>query len=168
MLMQLLKIYAVRERTTFMKNQIRFQVIGDTSKLPSEIQKVLKDTIEMTASNKGLILQLALSYGGRDEILRAVKAMIDAKLESEAVTEENFSKFLDTSGQIEPDLIIRTSGELRLSNFLIWQSAYSEFYFTDTLWPDFNEAELDAAFADFRGRQRRFGAVDLIAKPHLN
>jgi len=164
LLMRLLKIYVVRERAIFMKNNIRLKTIGDTSRLPDEVRKTLKETIELTANNTGMVLQLALSYGGRDEMLRLMQRMVEevrmGELASEEISEEWVSKHLDTEGQVDPDLVIRTSGELRTSNFLIWQTAYSEFYFTETLWPDFDVRDLELAFEDFRSRERRFGTVE--------
>ena len=110
-----------------------------------------------------MILAVALSYSGRDEILRAVKKVLAAGVKPEELTEEVFQSYLDTAGILPPDLIIRTSGEMRISNFLLWQAAYSEFYFTDTLWPDFSKDEFLLAIQDYQRRERRFGAVSLRA-----
>jgi undecaprenyl diphosphate synthase len=113
--------------------------------------------VSETAGNAGMVLNLALSYGGRGEILEAVKRIRSANGSTAGLTEEAFSSYLDTAGLPDPDLIIRTSGEKRISNFLLWQAAYAELYFTDTLWPDFDEKDLLTAILDYQGRQRRFG-----------
>jgi undecaprenyl diphosphate synthase len=120
---------------------------------------LVREVMEKTASNKGLNLVLALSYSGRDEILRAVKKVLYSGVEPEELTEESFSFYLDTAGLPSPDLIIRTSGEMRISNFLVWQGAYSELYFTDTLWPDFTKEEFFLAIQHYQQRERRFGAI---------
>lgn len=163
LLMKLLKIYAMRERVHLQKDNIRLRVIGALEKLPEGVRRELEETIRMTSSNTGLCLQLALSYSGREEILRAInkwkQAVDQGRVESSVLTEESFRSYLDTGDQPDPDLIIRTSGEQRISNFLIWQCAYSEFYFTDCLWPDFNEDELDRAIEAFHNRDRRYGRL---------
>jgi len=158
-LMRLLEMYLRREFEDMVKNGIVYRAIGELWKLPGNIQSLIKDIEERTSQNKGMTLVTALSYGGRDELLRAVKKALHAGLDPEGLTEESFSGLLDTAGLPPPDLIIRTSGERRLSNFLLWQSAYSEFYFTETLWPDFTEKELMRALEDYGARERRFGAV---------
>lgn len=144
---------------TFMREKIRFRVLGNRSRLPEHILSLIELTEQATARNDRLTAQFALSYGGRDEIIRAVRRAIRERIEPEQLTEELFSSMLDTEGQPDPDLIIRTSGELRLSNFLPWQSAYAEFYFTNTLWPDFAREEFLDAIHDYRMRERRFGKV---------
>ncbi|BCB95360.1 isoprenyl transferase [Dissulfurispira thermophila] len=147
------------EFLNFMKEGVRFKVIGNRDKLPENIKSIIETTEHVTENNKGLILQCAISYGGRDEIIRAIRKAINQDLSPEDITEDSISRLLDTAGIPDPDLIIRTSGEQRLSNFLLWQSAYSEFYFTDTLWPDFTKEELLEAIHEYQMRDRRFGKV---------
>lgn len=160
-LMELLGLFLAQELETLMAEDVRLRVIGNTSLLPAEVRGVLEATIERTSGNRQLVLTLALSYGSRDEILRAVKDLaseVEAGKRSVAdIGEESFSAALDTAGLPDPDLLIRTSGEMRISNFLLWQLAYAELYFTDVLWPDFSGAELRRALDDFAARQRRFG-----------
>jgi len=158
-LMKLLEIYLKNELEKLRKNGVIFKPIGDIARLPDFIQAILKEAEEKTADNKGMVLTTALSYSGRNEILRAVKKVISSGMKPEDLTEEVFESYLDTAGHLPPDLIIRTSGEMRISNFLLWQSAYSEFYFTDTLWPDFNKDEFLLAIQDYQRRDRRFGSV---------
>jgi undecaprenyl diphosphate synthase len=162
-LMKLLEIYLTKELEGLIKNDIVFRPIGELRRLPEHIQRVIRIAEEKTAHNKGMILAVALSYSGRDEILRAVKKVLAAGIKPEELTEEVFQSYLDTAGILPPDLIIRTSGEMRISNFLLWQAAYSEFYFTDTLWPDFSKDEFLLAIQDYQRRERRFGAVSLRA-----
>jgi undecaprenyl diphosphate synthase len=162
-LMKLLEIYLTKELEGLIKNDIVFRAIGEIRRLPEHIQRVIRIAEEKTAHNKGMILAVALSYSGRDEILRAVKKVLAAGVKPEELTEEVFQSNLDTVGILPPDLIIRTSGEMRISNFLLWQAAYSEFYFTDTLWPDFSKDEFLLAIQDYQRRERRFGAVSLRA-----
>jgi len=162
-LMKLLEIYLTKELEGLIKNGIVFRAIGEIQRLPEHIQRVIQIAEEKTAHNKGMILAVALSYSGRDEILRAVKKVLAAGVQPEELTEEVFQSYLDTAGILPPDLIIRTSGEMRISNFLLWQAAYSEFYFTDTLWPDFSKDEFLLAIQDYQRRERRFGAVSLRA-----
>ncbi len=158
-LMQLLELYLKRELNNLMRNGIVFRTIGETSRLPQNIQAIIRDAEEKTAANKGMTLVTALSYSGRSEIVRAIKRMLLAGIAPDAVTEEILASFLDTAGLAPPDLIIRTSGEKRLSNFLLWQSAYAELYFTDTLWPDFSRDEFMVAVQDYQQRERRFGSI---------
>lgn len=169
LLMRLLRSYAVHERPFLMEHQMRLNVIGDQSALPKEARFELQKTMDLTQENKGLVLQLALSYGGRDDILRATKkigkALQERSLDIEKLDEEKFSRFLDTSDQPDPDLIIRSSGEQRTSNFLTWQAAYSELYFSKLNWPDFDRDELDRALDSFRHRSRRFGGLDAAQTP---
>lgn len=139
---------------TVLDAKIKLKVIGNKTKLPVKLQNLITYYEDITANNTGTLMQLAMSYGGRDEIVRAVKKVIDSKLE---VTEENISNNLDTSGVPDPDLIIRTSSKKRLSNFLLWQASYSEFYSSDLLWPDFTEEELHKALDDFNSRIRTYG-----------
>jgi undecaprenyl diphosphate synthase len=159
--MKLLKIYAVRERKLFMKNQVRLQVIGDLSLIPDFAKAALNETIQMTKDNTGMILQLALSYGSRDEIVRACRKICESVQREEIlpqnIDEKVFSSFLDTADQPDPDLLIRTSGEQRISNYLLWQNAYTEFYFTEKMWPEFSETDLLEAITEFQRRERLFG-----------
>ncbi len=158
-LMKLLELYLKKELEKLMKNGVVFKSIGDIPRLPDHIQAILKDAEEKTSSNKGMVLTTALSYSGRNEIMRAIRKVMVSGIKPDDLTEEVFESYLDTAGNPPPDLIIRTSGEMRISNFLLWQSAYSEFYFTDTLWPDFNKDEFLLSIQDYQRRDRRFGAV---------
>lgn len=162
-LMVLLKQFLKSELKEMQENGIRLQSIGRIEKLPEDTRKVLLKTIEKTASNKEMVLTLALSYGGRQEILDAVRK-ITTKIENHTlmagdVSEEMISDFLYTADMPDPDLLIRTSGEYRVSNFLLWQIAYAEIYITSTLWPDFGRDEYLAAIQDFQKRERRFGGT---------
>jgi undecaprenyl diphosphate synthase len=158
-LMRLLGLYLESELADMIAKGIVFKMIGDIWKLPKDIQILIREVMEKTASNKGLNLVLALSYSGRDEILRAVKKVLYSGVKPEELTEEIFNSCLDTAGLPSPDLIIRTSGELRVSNFLLWQGAYSELYFTDVLWPDFTKEEFFLAIQHYQQRERRFGVI---------
>jgi undecaprenyl diphosphate synthase len=162
-LMKLLETYLRREVATFMEHNIVFRTIGDINRLPENVRSVVQESEEMTSRNKGMLLITALSYSGRNEILDAVKKMIAKGLRPEEVTEETFASHLDTAGLPSPDLIVRTSGEMRISNFLLWQAAYSELYFTDTLWPDFSKDEFLLAIQDYQRRERRFGSISVRA-----
>jgi undecaprenyl diphosphate synthase len=166
-LMEMLERYLKNEIPTMKKNGIRFRSIGRTEKLPSSAQAWIEKATAETAANTGMVLNLALSYGGRGEIVEAVKRIVAAGPSAGSLTEETFASSLDTAGLPDPDLLIRTSGEKRISNFLLWQAAYAEFYFTDTLWPDFDEKEYLLALLDYQGRQRRFGLIgeQLVQKP---
>ena len=164
-LMKILEIYLRNEFNEFMDKKIVFKTIGEVWRLPENVQELIAETERRTAANTGMTLVAALSYGGRNEIIRAVKKIVSAKINPDAITEEFFESFLDTSGIPSPDLIIRTSGERRVSNFLLWQGAYSEFYFTETLWPDFTRDEFLVALHDYQTRERRFGAVPVSVKP---
>jgi undecaprenyl diphosphate synthase len=156
-LMDLLGTFLKLEIATMKANDIRFRTIGRIERLPSSARKWIEKAIAGTAGNSGMVLNLALSYGGRGEILEAVRRLSAEGTPPERITDEVFSSHLDTAGLPDPDLIIRTSGEKRISNFLLWQAAYAELYFTDTLWPDFSEKDLHAALTEYQGRQRRFG-----------
>ena len=156
-LMDMLGSYLKSEIRQMKANGIRFRTIGRTERLPRSAQQWIAKAAAETAENTGMVLNLALSYGGRSEILQAVQRMIAAGAPSGEITEEDLASRLDTAGLPDPDLIIRTSGEKRISNFLLWQAAYAELYFTEVLWPDFDERQLLLALLDFRGRQRRFG-----------
>jgi undecaprenyl diphosphate synthase len=159
LLMKLLERYLKKEFAELVRGNIRFHAAGETWRLPTGIQDLIRETEKATVNNTSMTLVAALSYGGRDEIVRAVRKALAMGLKPEELTEERFDGLLDTAGLPPADLIIRTSGELRLSNFLTWQSAYAELYFTDTLWPDFTRDELIKAIDDFQRRDRRFGAV---------
>jgi len=159
LLMKLLERYLKKEFEELKRGDIRFRVIGETWRLPEGIQNLIHKTEEATVDNSSMTLVAALSYGGRDEIVRAARKALALGLKPEELSDERFDTLLDTVGLPPADLIIRTSGELRLSNFLTWQSAYAELYFTDTLWPDFTKEELTKAIEDYQHRDRRFGAV---------
>ncbi|MBQ9441164.1 MAG: di-trans,poly-cis-decaprenylcistransferase [Alphaproteobacteria bacterium] len=139
---------------TVLDAKIKLRVIGNKYRLPKKLQDIIEYYEGITANNDGTLMLLAMSYGGRDEIVRSVKKVIDSKLE---INEENISNNLDTSGVPDPDLIIRTSSKKRLSNFLLWQASYSEFYSSDLLWPEFSEEELNKALDDFNSRIRTYG-----------
>ena len=152
------------EDELFMKNDVRFQVIGDIDRLPEEVQKKQQETIDHTADNKAMTMVIALSYSSRWEITKAVKEIstlvAEGKAKADDINEDFISKHLVTSFMPDPDLLIRTGGELRISNYLLWQIAYSELYFCDTYWPDFAEADLHKAIASYQSRQRRFGKTE--------
>lgn len=152
------------EDELFMKNDVRFQVIGDIDRLPEVVQKKLQETIDHTADNKAMTMVIALSYSSRWEITKAVKEIstlvAEGKAKADDINEDFISKHLVTSFMPDPDLLIRTGGELRISNYLLWQIAYSELYFCDTYWPDFAEADLHKAIASYQSRQRRFGKTE--------
>lgn len=158
-LMRILDKYLRSEMHRLHEMNIIFRAVGNIEKLPDNIRKLLRDFEELTKNNTGLVLSSALSYGGRAEIVNAVKKIIEDGIRAKDVDEAAFESYLYTAGIPDPDLIIRTSGEMRLSNFLLWQSAYSEFYFTETLWPDFGREEFMAAINEYQGRERRFGAL---------
>jgi len=162
-LMRLIEYHLKKELPELMAKDVVFRTLGDTSMLPHDMQSLLREVEEKTSSNKGMTVVAALSYSGRNEILRAVKKVLQAGIKPEDLTEEVLGAYLDTTGLPPPDLIIRTSGEMRISNFLIWQGAYSELYFTETLWPDFTKDELLLAIREYQQRERRFGAVHVRA-----
>jgi undecaprenyl diphosphate synthase len=160
-LMGLLNEYLLKECEEMIEKNIRLCAIGRLEDLPSDVAKTLQETMEKTEHCNGMVLNLALSYGGRAEILHAAKGIFSdlqrGKITFSEITEELFSRYLWTWGLLDPDLLIRTSGEFRISNFLLWQIAYTELYVTETLWPDFNRGELLKAIADYQSRERRFG-----------
>jgi len=162
-LMRLLLRSLKREAKELHENDIRMQTIGDIKSLPEAVQNELRETIKKTAGNKKMTLNLALSYSGRWELIKAVKEIAalasEGKISENEINEANFSKFLTTKDIPDPDLLIRTSGEFRVSNFLLWQIAYTEFFITDVYWPDFNRKHLYEAIKDFQHRERRFGKV---------
>ncbi len=163
-LMSLYARYLARERKTMAEHNIRFRHIGRREGLPDSVLREIDASAEATRQNTGMYLCLALNYGSRvemtDAIRRIAKSVAEGKLTPDDVDEELFSQSLDTHDVPDPDLLIRTSGELRLSNFLLWQLSYAEFYVTDLYWPDFNEEELHKALRDFAGRHRRFGGLE--------
>jgi len=160
-LMSLLREYLTKELETLCKNNIRLQTIGRTDELEPAVRDHLSKTIADTAGNTGMVLTLALNYGGRAEIVDAVNRILanGRKDSPQPITEQEFSKYLYTSALPEPDLLIRTSGELRISNFLLWQIAYSEIWVTDTLWPDFDKRCLYEALIAYQKRERRYGGI---------
>lgn len=162
-LMNLLKRYATTELDKMMKNGVRLKVIGNMRKLPPDVRQALRHTIEQTKRNRDLTVILALSYSAREEIANAAKSLARkvkrGDLEPEEINEDTIAQSLGTAGIPDPDLLIRTSGEIRLSNFLLWQVAYTEIYITETLWPDFREKQFIEALRQFQKRDRRFGRV---------
>lgn len=163
-LMDLLRRYLKGHIKNVKNNNLKIKVIGDINKLPKDIQGLIQNLEDITKDKEGMLLSIALNYGGRDEIIRAIHRLleeVDHKgIKGVEVSEERFAQYLDTHTIPDPDLVIRTSGEQRLSNFLTWQTAYSEFYFTDLLWPDFDKTELDKAIEVYKNRNRRFGNID--------
>lgn len=163
-LMRFLRQTLKEEREELKKNDVRLGVIGRVSDLPESVQTTLNDSIDYLKKGKALLLNLALSYSGRAEIVDAVKKILSeaalARTESDEIDESYIEKHLYTSGLPDPDLLIRTSGEMRISNFLLWQLAYSEMWVTETLWPDFRKNHLFEAVGDYQKRQRRFGRID--------
>jgi undecaprenyl diphosphate synthase len=158
-LMMLLKRYLRSELETLLGNNIRFNVIGRADALASDIQTELLDAERNTAKNTGMLFNIALNYGGRTEIIDAARRAIEAGLKPADLDEDRFASFLYTAGQPDPDLLIRTSGEMRVSNFLLWQIAYAEIWVTDTLWPDFRCRHLLEAVVAYQKRDRRFGGI---------
>lgn len=162
-LMQLLVDYLKKETMELHRNNVRINTIGDISRLPVAAQEEIQHAKEMTQNNTGLGVNIALNYGARDEMLRGVHRLLDdlaaGKIKREDINEESYSLALDTGGIPDPELLIRTSGEHRLSNFLLWQCAYSELWFTDIYWPDFRGNDLVEAIKDYQNRERRFGNV---------
>jgi undecaprenyl diphosphate synthase len=159
--MSILKRYLESELPRMQKNGIRLMSIGDRQRLPESVRDVLVNAIEATATNSQLTLNLALSYGGRDELVRAARKIgrlcLKGELEVDAISDHTISENLDTYGMPDPDLLIRTGGESRLSNFLLWQLSYAEIYFTDVMWPDFRKEIFLQALTDYQVRERRFG-----------
>jgi undecaprenyl diphosphate synthase len=161
-LMQLLREYLKKEMPLLQKNEIRMRFLGRIHELPAAVQKDVHDAMEKTAGNRGMVLCVALNYGGRAEIVDAMNAVLREQNGSAApspITEEHLSRHLYTEGLPDPDLLIRTSGEMRVSNFLLWQIAYAEIFVTETLWPDFNRARLLEALVEFQKRERRYGGI---------
>ena len=158
-LMSLLKRYLRLELNTLLRNNIRFRVIGRAEDLAADIREELTAAERKTASNSGMLFNIALNYGGRAELVEAVKRMMHEGVRAEEVDEQRISDFLYTAGQPDPDLLIRTSGEMRVSNFLLWQIAYAEIWVTDTLWPDFRKRDLLEAILAYQKRDRRYGGI---------
>lgn len=162
-LMKLLVQYLRSEVSELHRNKVVLRVLGDITALADECRKEIEESIELTKNNTGLVLNFAFNYGGRDEIIRAVKNVVDdvqeGKINKENITQELFANYLYTKDSPDPDLIIRPSGEQRLSNFLLWQCAYSEFWYSNINWPDFSEKDLQQAIYDYQNRDRRFGGV---------
>ncbi|MCR1843276.1 isoprenyl transferase [Murimonas intestini] len=163
-LMKLFRNYTKTCIKTARKNNMKVRVLGEPSALAPDLQKSLSDLVEDSKNNTGLNFQIAINYGSRNEMIRAMKKMardcVDGRQAPEEITEEVFESYLDTAGIPDPDLLIRTSGELRLSNYLLWQLAYTEFYFTEVPWPAFNKNELMKAIEKYNERDRRFGGVE--------
>ena len=155
-LMKLLEKYLQSEMEIYIKNNIRFNVIGDLSRFSNSLQKTIQEVKDKTKNCTAMTQVLALNYGSRDEITRAVKKLSQS---GKQITQENIASFLDTADMPDVDLLIRTSGEVRLSNYLLWQSAYAEMFFTSTYWPEFTINELDDIISDFKKRERRFGGI---------
>ena len=162
-IMRLLKRYLMEILDTMEQEQIRIRFFGDLSRLNPELRRLCEQACERSKIYEDAQVNICLNYGGRDEILRAAKAFAAdcaaGRADAEALTEADFGRYLYSAEVPDPDLIIRPSGEIRISNFLLWQSAYAEYYFTDVLWPDFTEAELDRAIEAYLGRNRRFGGT---------
>jgi undecaprenyl diphosphate synthase len=160
-LMGLLGTFLKKELSQIHERGIRLMAVGELDRLPKSISKILKDSIKKTSGNDRMVLNLALSYGSRNELTRAMQVLgreiADGRMQAEQITEEDIEAALDTHGIPDPDLLIRTSGEMRISNFLLWQMAYSELYFTEALWPDFSRDHLLQALEEYSRRQRRFG-----------
>ncbi|MBI3398389.1 MAG: isoprenyl transferase [Deltaproteobacteria bacterium] len=160
-LMEFLEEHLRKELLKLIRNGIRFRAIGNIWELPANIQKIIREVEDKTRHNGGMVLNLALSYGGRAEIVEAAKKIAmevrQGRITADDITEEVFAKHLYTAGSPDPDLLVRTSGEFRISNFLLWQMAYTEIYVTDVLWPDFKRQHLTLALLDFQNRERRFG-----------
>jgi undecaprenyl diphosphate synthase len=165
-LMTLFERVLARELQALEQEQVRIRFLGDLEQLPEGLQQLIQDATERTAANTGIRFNVCTNYGGRRELVRAARQLAEqvkrGELDPAAIDEQTFANQLFTAGQPDPDLLIRTSGEQRISNFLLWQLAYAELHITDVLWPDFDEAALIAALMDFQSRQRRFGGVDSL------
>jgi undecaprenyl diphosphate synthase len=160
--MQLLREYLRKEMPLLQKNNIRMRFLGRTDELPKGVQDDVRDAMERTAENKGMVLCVALNYGGRAEIVDAINGILseqNGNAGRSAITEETLAQHMYTSGLPDPDLLIRTSGEMRVSNFLLWQIAYAEIFVTETLWPEFSRARLLEALVEYQKRERRYGGI---------
>ncbi|MDD3393061.1 MAG: isoprenyl transferase [Clostridia bacterium] len=160
-IMDLLRHYLKNSFQRLLKDNVKLQVIGDIARLDADIQQQIRESEEESKEKDGMTVHIALNYGGRDELCRSIQKIAEhvanGRLSPEGITEETVEAFLDTAGVPDPELLIRTSGEERISNFLLWQIAYSEFYFTDVLWPDFGKYDLEKAIYYYQNRERRFG-----------
>jgi undecaprenyl diphosphate synthase len=167
-LMTLFERVLARELQALEEEQVRIRFLGDLEQLPEGLQRLIADATQRTAANTGIHFNVCTNYGGRRELVRAARLLAErvarGELDPAAIDEQHFAEQLFTAGERDPDLLIRTSGEQRISNFLLWQLAYAELHITDVLWPDFNEAALTAALLDYQSRQRRFGGVE----PHAS
>lgn len=171
-LMKLLYRYVSRERKNLLKNNIRFRCIGQLEKIPEEVRRIVEETMKITKENTGMILTFALSYGGRQEITQVIRNIAELaykrKISPDDINENLVSGLLQTAPLKDPDLLIRTSGEYRLSNFLTWQTVYTELYFADILWPDFKIEDYNQALESYCQRERRFGKIKIEPLPPLN
>ena len=171
-LMKLFHYYLKKKLTALYQENVKVVIIGDVRPFPKVIRDYIKNLEELTKNNDGMLLNLAMNYGGRSEILRATRGIVkwfsDGKIKLEDIDEKLFAKHLYTNGENDPDLIIRTAGEKRLSNFLLWQSAYSELYFVEKNWPDFNREDLIEALNEFNSRKRRYGSLETKEKTNRN
>jgi undecaprenyl diphosphate synthase len=171
-LWRLLRFFLRKELGNLLRNDVQLGAIGRIESLPDAVQAELEDAIDKTSSNRGMRLNLAINYGGRTELVDAMNAMLEnaraeGNLSALEVTEESIADHLYTAGQKDPDLLIRTSGEMRISNFLLWQIAYAELYVTETLWPDFSRRDLLEAICEYQSRERRFGGLLRPVPPAL-
>lgn len=171
-LMNLLAQYLASELAEMQQTGIRLNIIGDISRIKPSVREIIGEVLKKTAGNREMVLTLALNYGGRDDMINAIKRLFEdfqsGRCSKENLTKDIFAEYLSTAAMPDPDLLIRTSGEYRLSNFLLWQAAYTEFYFTEVLWPDFAKADLLAAIEDFQKRERRFGKTSEQIKKGLS
>ena len=166
-LFDLLVRFLTKELKSLVEQDIRLQVLGELEDFPFAVRKVLLHVMKKTEKCRSMTLNLALNYSGRGEIVRACRRLIEQGVKPDEVTEERFGEELFTAGQPDPDLVIRTSGEVRISNYLLWQSAYAEYYFTKVPWPDFDDTQLDLALAAYSARQRRFGLTGAQAETKI-
>jgi undecaprenyl diphosphate synthase len=166
-LMALLKEYLIAERDNLVENNLRLKIIGSRKRLPSEVQLEMDRTLDACAANDGMTLCLAINYGSRNEMVDAIRRLArdvaEQRLDVEAINEQMIGEYLYTNGMPDPDLLIRTSGEMRVSNFLLWQISYAEIWVTSTLWPEFGREHLAGAICDYASRQRRFGGLENVA-----
>ncbi len=158
-LIRLLRYFIRKELENLHRNRVRLRMLGHIETLPAWLQKQVQEAVELTSENSGLVLNICFSYGGRDDIVMAARRLIEAEVPAHEVTEDLFGLSLSTAGMPDPDLMIRTAGEQRISNFLLWQAAYAELYFTDTYWPDFGREDIDIALAEYSRRKRKFGGL---------
>ncbi len=158
-LIRLLRLFLRRELGNLHRNNVKLLMLGHMESLPEWLQEQVAEAITKTAENDGMVLNICFSYGGRDDIIQAARAAMQAELSPDELTEETFSHYLYTGTQPDPDLVIRTAGDHRISNFLLWQAAYAELYFTDTFWPDFGREDIDMALSEYGRRKRKFGGL---------